>query len=203
LNYATYTNNENWLGSYYELCLELGPMGDDDHLKKALGSLWSQPALSGPWRDRAHVGRSVEKPSGDLLDPLYGLMKIDEHVEVGCVSHVVREDEGSDWLDLCIPTGMLELVYPVRYPIDPKANPWTRRLDRIFCSIGAGIFAQARFELGVLGEEVSGMLSYRTLGADDLQRGVLLLPMDRWGHFATGHIPVTPGLVCIGIDARS
>ena len=44
--------------------------------------------------------------------------------QLGCVTHVVRETDGSDWLGLCVPTGMLELVYDVAYPLYFESNLW-------------------------------------------------------------------------------
>jgi hypothetical protein len=196
-----YTSEDAWLGSYYELCLELGPAGDDTRLRDALDGLWSNPRLCGPWLERDHFGRDrAAIDVRDLLRPLYGAIRIDEHITVGCVSHVVREDEGSDWVDLCIPTGMLELAFPVTYPIDRESNRWTFQLDRFLASVGADVFRLRRFELAVIGEEASGIVSSKTLSADDLRRRVLLLPIGRWHDHATSEpIMLTDGLVGVGL----
>lgn len=49
--------------------------------------------------------------------------------EIGCTILSVR-DPVSDWLDVAIPTGMLELAYPVAYPLTDESNPWISEVER-------------------------------------------------------------------------
>lgn len=115
----TFLNDDNWLGSYYELCLELGPTGDDGRLKNAVAHLWSRPQLDGSWTDRASCNENpppIEFSDG-FIPPRYGIITLTSGDRLGCVTHTVRETDGSDWLDLCIPTGMLELVFDTHYPL--------------------------------------------------------------------------------------
>src|SRR5262245_54288948 len=106
MNLDLFLNSENWHGSYYELCLELGVSGDDEVLLGALRLLWSQPSLQGPWTDRTQFGSQCSefKTANGVAAPHYGVLNVD-NAELGCVTHVVRETDGSDWLDLCVPTG--------------------------------------------------------------------------------------------------
>src|SRR5262245_9921591 len=48
-----YLLDENWYGSFYEISLELGPVGNDVLAMQALRALWSQPEVRGPWRERS------------------------------------------------------------------------------------------------------------------------------------------------------
>lgn len=196
-----FTTPENWSGSPYELQLELGPGGDDQRLRAAMDALWSHPTLSGPWSAWSTFGAAPESPAaGDLVRPLYGCARLDPE-KLGCVSSVVREETGSDWLCLNVPTGMLERVFEVRYPVEPETNRWTRRLDRFLADLGARVYAAVPFRLGLVGEEVSGVLYGETIVPEDCQHRVLLLPDALWQKLAL-RLPyerLAPGLIAVGL----
>ncbi len=66
-------------------------------------------------------------------------------------------DSDSDWLDISIPTGMLELVYPVEYPLSDDTNPWIRDVERDLVDVADRVFGQVPFDLATVGEETSGI----------------------------------------------
>ena len=197
---AEYLKDENWRGSYYELALELGPYGDDALLRQALEALWRQPELRGPWRERSHFGRdpdqSVAVPGNAAL---YGCLALDTGECVGCVSHVVRVETESDWLDLSIPTGMLGLRFPVVYPLDLATSPWIATVDRVLVRIAAAIYAAAPFRLGLVGEEASGASSAGEVTAQECERGGFLVPDDLWRRLEPNRKGdrLPPGLVYV------
>jgi hypothetical protein len=172
----TFRTPENWHGSYYELCLELGPAGDNARLLAALRSLWSQPMLSGSWTARESYG---SEPSDFQIDenwvvPHYGVLTIDES-QLGCVTHVVRETDGSDWLDLCVPTGMLELVYDVAYPLYFESNPWITPLNALFVSLAVTVHERNPFRLAIIGQEASGLTDADSITREDIARGLFVM----------------------------
>lgn len=187
---AEYLREENWLGSFYEFSLELGPSGDDTLATRALAALWRQPELRGPWNERPAFS-SVPDPT--LLSPehvrLYGVLALNRSTELGCMSHLVRIEGESDWLDLSIPTGMLELRFPVTYPLDRATNTWLPELDRLLARIAARIYEVAPFRLGLLGEEASGASSAVELTAADCERGGYLVPELLWHKLAPKRVP--------------
>jgi hypothetical protein len=195
---AEYLRDENWLGSFYEVSLELGPFGDDALATRALETLWRQPELRGPWIDRTAFSSD---PDSILLSPehtpLYGVLVLDTRDEVGCTSHLVRIEGESDWLDLCVPTGMLELKFPMTYPLDRATNPRLAKLDRLLARIAARIYEVAPFRLGLVGEEASGVRSAGELTAADCERGGFLVPESLWRTVAPNRVPetLTAGLV--------
>jgi len=132
VDHNAFVKPENWYGSHYELCFELGPSGDDATLLSALRCLWSLPQLAGPWIDpHAYGGRTSVFAIADDSVPMYhGVLTIPDGHRVGCLTCVLREPDGSDWLDLCIPEGMLELVYDISYPLYFSPNPWMTVLTR-------------------------------------------------------------------------
>jgi hypothetical protein len=182
---AEYLREENWSGSFYELSLELGPSGDDVLATRALDALWRQPELHGPWRERTAFASA---PDPALLSPeqvsQFGVLTLDGNIEVGCTSYLVRVEGESDWLDLSIPTGMLELRFPVRYPLDCTTNPWLTEVDRLLGRMAAKIYEVAPFRLGLLGEEASGAGSARELTTADCERGGFLVPELLWRKLA-------------------
>ena len=195
---AEYLREENWSGSFYELSLELGPAGGDALAKRALEALWRQPELRGPWKERTAFDST---PDPALLSEedasLAGVLTIDTNIAVGCASYLVRVEGESDWLDLSVPTGMLELRFPVRYPLDRTTNPWLTDLDRVLGRIAAKIYEVAPFRLGLLGEEASGAGSAGELTAADCERGGFIVPEPLWRKLAPKRVAdfVAPGVV--------
>lgn len=194
-----FINLENWYGTYYELCIELGPTGDDARVAAALRALWSHPALQGPWRDRASHESSPEVEFGDL-PVLYGVAKIHEGCEIGCISNIVREESGSDWLDFSLPTGMLERIFELQYPLSTEANPWMPRVNEFLASVGKAVFRQVPFELAVIGEETSGIVSASTVTPNECYGKTMLLSEALWNHLKPNvpSVPAEQGLVAIG-----
>jgi hypothetical protein len=177
-----FLDRENWLGSFYELAIEYSPPREDERLLKAIHALWSCQQLEGPVDGpygEQHVKQGSRLPLS--LEPedyhnLYGKIKLAEGNTVGCLSVTVREKGGSDWLDLCIPTGMLGLAYQVEYPLFPSTNPWLSEIDHVFMTIAEKIYACSPFNLAIIGEEVSGYRYAQTITVDDLVRGGYLVP---------------------------
>ena len=203
MDHDTFLNDDNWLGSYYELCLELGPAGDDNRLKAALAHLWKQPQLQGSWTRRTDYDKSpplIEIVEG-FSSPRYGTLALTRDLQVGCVTHTIRETDGSDWLDLCIPTGMLELVFDTRYPLEYAANPWMRSIDQELARIAVSMFRSFPFLMGLIGEEASGLTNAESVTADDCRYGPYFLPHSLWLSLGLNchHEVVTPGLIAIGL----
>jgi hypothetical protein len=195
---AEYCREENWFGSFYEFSLELGPAGDDAVARRALEALWQQPELRGPWRERTAF---ASPPDPSLLPPenvsQFGSLTLGKNIEVGCASYLVRIEGESDWLDLSVPTGMLELRFPVRYPLDRTTNPWLADLDRVLGRIAAKVYEVAPFRLGLLGEEASGATSAGELTGADCERGGFLVPEHLWRKLAPKRAAelLAPGVV--------
>lgn len=161
---------ENWHGAYYELALRLGPRAEanaDDRLLAALEAVWAHPTLFGPVRDRTK--RRVDQPQvlprpSELEHPenFYGVASLPDGRQSVCLTCVVREidQHGSDWLDLCLPTGALVRVDPRigGYPFGDihQARSWREPLDGWFMSVARAVAAATTFELGLIGFEVSG-----------------------------------------------
>ncbi|WP_434045827.1 MULTISPECIES: hypothetical protein [Sorangium] len=194
---STYLRKDFWRGSYFELALEIGPAGDDSRAKRALETLWQHPALLGPWERKDEFGSDPMVP---VLhhSPLLGCLRFDD-VELGCLSWFVREEAGSDWLDLSIPSGMLEAAYGLSYPLDAQTDPWLVRLERLLATIGARIFEVEPFQLGLLGEEASGASSASELTVEECEQGGLLVPLQLWESYGSRRAPelIAPGLAFV------
>ena len=176
-----YLSDENWYGSFYEMSLELGPTGNDLLALEALRALWSQPEVRGPWRNLSGFGTERDDAAITTEEvPLYGCFTLDNGTEVGCVSHLIRVPGESDWLDLSIPTGMLELCFSISYPLDSASNPWMVPFEERLARIGAAIYGVAPFRLGLIGEEASGSNSAADLTTEDCELGGYLVPPDLW-----------------------
>lgn len=187
MDLQTYLNSDNWLGSYYELAIELQDSPNDSNLFRALKSLWGHPSLSGGWPRKEDYGQSATNFSGEVdkiesFFHMYGLVTLPtSNIEFGCLTVVVREeigkDHGSDWLNLCFPTGMLEQAFSVEYPLDCKSNDvWIDQVDALLKEIANSIYEQVKFELAIIGEEVSGYVHKADLPFADNESGYLITP---------------------------
>ncbi len=160
----TYVTQENWYGSYYELAIVLNNSPDNARLRQALTVIWNCSDLHGPWFEREDYSMpttAIPELMADIepLKLLYGLITIPQTgTTLGCLSVVVREDKGSDWLDLCIPTGMLGLEFPIQYPILRDNNLWLKEIDDVFLRVADEVYRRVPFDLALIGEEVSGLV---------------------------------------------
>jgi hypothetical protein len=187
MNRADFLERENWHGSYYELAMEFVPRSDDTRLLAAIRALWSAPDLRGPWRKREDFGKESRLPAAleaDGSNHLYGVLQLTDGSELGCLSMTVREADGADWLDFCVPTGMLRRAQPVQSPVTRRANPWLMALDERFVALAERIYAVAPFALAAIGEEVSGEWRAATITAAKLARGGIILPPALQAQFA-------------------
>jgi hypothetical protein len=156
-----FTRHDVWLGSFYELAIELGPRSDE-RLAAASAALWRHPALEGPYRDhtREPWEQEIVSPSlvvsSDVVMHLYGAATLPDGHQVAAGSVAVREDEsGIDWLDLYTPLGALETIYDIGYPYDESWRVWAEPLVRWFADIGRWIYHEVAFRRELIGEEVT------------------------------------------------
>lgn len=193
---------DSWYGSYYELAMELGPTGNDAHLEVALKALWRAPGLTGPWSSRGSFSELPDAVVGaDLEHILYGVATVGAHQPIGVVMHVVREPQGSDWVDICFPTGMLNHLYALEYPLYSHPNSWRSEIDAFLVKIAASVFASCPFRLALIGEEVSGIALAATLEPADCASHLVLLPATALSERFSGvqQKRIAPGLVALGL----
>lgn len=170
-----------WLGSYVELAIEVSQAADDELLREALGALVREPGLRGVWSDRGSLGgvhdvldvESATLASGHMG---YGVLQLDDVREAVCVIVLVREPEGSDWLLLCLPTGALDRVHAVTYPLARATNTWWADVEGSLEAIGRHVHRAAPFELALIGEEVSGGAHAARVTSAHLSGTTSLLP---------------------------
>ncbi|MBO0516572.1 hypothetical protein J0695_33090 [Streptomyces beijiangensis] len=159
-------DDENWSGGFYELALEIGERSDE-LLQLGLSALWRVAAIDGCYGSRdsepgeqdevactvsslaefGHLQGTVTLPSG-------------RRVVCGCVA--IREDDGPDWLDFYLPVGALTRLdariggFPFGQDGGATSLEWRSALDSWLAAIGADIFQEVPFRLGLIGFEVAG-----------------------------------------------
>ena len=167
-----FTNENSWVGGFYELALELGNYSDeysDERIASALKAVWSYPLLNGVYlrRDREPAQQQRISIHNFTTPPtqnhFQGLAALSDEIQVACGTCTVREEEdGSDWLVFYIPLGTLVEVYPMidGYPFgstDEKAcKLWQVSINGWLVELGKYVFHMVEFRLGLIGFEVSG-----------------------------------------------
>jgi len=182
MNRDFFTQKENWYGSFYELAIELQTSHDNVRLEKALEALWNHPNLSGHWLSKENYGQGPDKFSiadkfhgmnQNSLIHLYGVFFIPEiDKQIGCLSIIVRETDGSDWLDFCFPTGMLESAFSVKYPLETDEYPWSTVLDKYLLQMADMIYQQIPYDLAFIGDEVSGLANKASIISEGIERQI-------------------------------
>jgi hypothetical protein len=177
---TNYGAAQNWYGSYYELAVEVAPAPADERLGKSIERLWSCDALvAGPWADKGNTEHVLipPLPAAEEMVASYGMLRIPDLGAVRCVSWIIREVEnGSDWIDLCIPTAALEpfgLAHPI---VSETPCGVIEAIDRALLRVAMDIYRDVPFELALIGEEMSGLWSSATIAAADLAQGGFVLP---------------------------
>ena len=159
-----FTKDDVWNGGYYELAIEIGPTSDQ-RLRTALTTIWSHPTLQGCYRDRRQEPDEQQQlnPQNDEVElegHLQGIARLPNGIEVACGTCTIREENGSDWLDLYIPMGALSEGYEVEtYPFGESgeySEDWQRPVEDWLVAIGHHVFSQVKFALALIGFEVSG-----------------------------------------------
>jgi hypothetical protein len=172
-----FTDDEVWLGGYYELAMEVGPRCDE-RLQAALSALWSHPNLEGCFRDRTREPSDQQRIAAALFDDgwgahLLGIARLPNGCKVACGSCLVREaNDGPDWLDFYLPMGSLATAYPIGgFPIDSpdeRTQEWRQAVDDLLAGIGKWIAQSVSYRLGIIGFEVSG----HVYAADIARKGI-------------------------------
>lgn len=179
---STFNDPDLWLGSYVELALEVSSASDERAVRGALAALARGPGVLGVWSRRESLGSSRDRfdvarvPVSASWPVGHGLFQVGERAEVGFVVVIVRERGGSAWVDLCIPTGMLERVYEVDHPLARATNPWLEDLERRLEAVGRFVHRESPFELALIGEEVSGRAHAARLDRAHVAGTTCLLP---------------------------
>lgn len=184
-----------WLGGAYELAMEVGER-DDARLDAALTALWAAAGVTGcQGVDGVSVGRGapaawVDTPctvaSLQRHGRLAGLVTLPRRRSVVCGARAVRQTSGTDWLVFFIPVGALDLAEPRSAAFPFRGGDsllWRRPLDRWLAGIGAQVHAQVPLRLALIGPEVAGLTTARSLGGQP--------PAERWAAYL---IPSDSGL---------
>jgi hypothetical protein len=189
---------DNWLGSYYQLAMLIGPQDDDtteDRLRSALRATWRDPTLDGCYLDRWMELETQQRVSPENLSVEHGAAYGWANTPLGrlvCATHIVRESSapGRTWVDLCLPVGALGDVEPrLEFPIGGEASrSWREPLDEWFAGIARGVARDATFQIAFIGEEVSGIGELALSSEADRRvsvvtvaaHGIEWTPPDRW-----------------------
>jgi hypothetical protein len=165
-----FTGEETWIGGFYELALEFGAESAD-MLPPALEALWATPGLQGCYlrRDLEPAEQARVAPSlaaQEANGHLYGVATLPSGQQVACGTVLIKESDGTAWLDFYLPLGALATAWEVGgYPFDndPASQRWREPLERWLAGIGQAVFSRAPFRLGLIGFEVSGSVTSQEL----------------------------------------
>lgn len=180
-----FTADDAWTGGFYELAIEVGPRSNA-RLERLLEAIWSEATLDGCYVDRTREP-SDQTPltaSLSLLTErrhLLGVATLPSGLRVPCGTVAIREEDGSDWLDLYLPVGALsgldKRVGGFPFEEGTGSRLWREPMDRWLADVAERAFEHVDFSLALIGFEVSGAAHARDLREHGVpeQRGVCYL----------------------------
>lgn len=156
------TDDENWTGGFYELCLVLGA-ADDDNVDRALRSLWRAAGVHG-CRDRRADGAgfaAVELGAAALYEHghLRGTLALPSGARVVCGGFLSRYED-LDTLEFYLPLGALARVdrriggYPFDEHSGVASLTWRAGLDRWLADVATAVYADVPFQRALIGFEI-------------------------------------------------
>jgi hypothetical protein len=89
----SFNNPENWLGTYYELAIQVSASADNLKLTKAFDCLCKYPDFMGPWLSKKDFPEKIGNLMVSETVSCYGLLKTPSAIELGCVLWIVREKQ--------------------------------------------------------------------------------------------------------------
>lgn len=158
------SDRDAWTGGYYELAIQLGAR-DDSRMQAAVRFLVGAAEIDGPWHIQWQPDR-VERAGWSLEDlsagQLCGVVTLPDGQQAICAVTAVREDDGDDWLDLCLPLEALARRdgriggFPFEPDADHRSLAWRLPIDDWFARIAREVSQEFGFKLAAIGFEVSG-----------------------------------------------
>ncbi|MFD7258794.1 hypothetical protein [Streptomyces sp. NPDC059874] len=111
---ASFTDDENWSGGFYELAIEIGDRSDE-LLELGLSALWRAAAIDGCYGRRDREPGEEDEVSCTVsslaeFGHLRGTVALPSGRRVVCGCLAIREDDGTDWLAFYLPVGALSRV---------------------------------------------------------------------------------------------
>ena len=159
-----------WLGGFYELALKY-ESASDALLDKGLQRIWEFADLQG-----CYLRPDIEPSHQPRIAPSLAILKANGHLrgiatiphgkQVACGNCLVCEEQGPAWVSLYLPLGGLATVYEVgAYPFEQTVScrSWREPLEKWLAAVGEFVFSKVPFQLGLVGFEVSGMVSAEDL----------------------------------------
>jgi hypothetical protein len=137
---------------------------DDVRLQAAVGALARAAGITGPWHVQWQPDR-VRRADWSVPDlaagQLRGQVRLPSGQQVICAVVAVRETDGDDWLDLCLPLEALGRgdARIGGYPFEPDRGAslaWRRPIDDWFARLADQVRLEAGFRHAVIGFEISG-----------------------------------------------
>jgi hypothetical protein len=166
-----------WSGGFFELALELGSRSDE-RLRAALCQVWAHPSLNGCYRQRnaePEAQARVGPTALDLQQHAHGIADIPRIGRTCCLTIVIREKGGPDWLTLGVPMESLSQAVPTgAYPFEDGTDlSWRLPMYAWLRQVAESVFDSVPFQLGLIDCEVSG-----DTYAEDVRRDGV--PTKRW-----------------------
>lgn len=99
-------NIDPWLGSYYELAIEMESQSEASLVQSAVNILIGSPYFQGIWDEKFQILK--EEPSAIFEREKsmmgYGVLHIQSDIQLGVIVHTLDIDHETKWLSVCIPT---------------------------------------------------------------------------------------------------
>lgn len=162
-------NKELRCGGFYELSIEVTDNNQpQEKIEEILNLIYELDYIHGPFDNELNKNDlfiDMENGYGENL----GCLEIkDSQIPFKTVFIREQDTNGSNWVDLCFYTAMYEYVLGNEYKTWSTKGKWHQEFDELLIRILKHLNTKHKIRIGVLGFEVSGMYSLKTLKEREL-----------------------------------
>ncbi|KAB2335566.1 hypothetical protein [Bacillus mesophilum] len=179
-----------WRGSYYELEMQYDGR-DEEVINAALKTMAKHMNLV--YKDNYVEKRQpVQLPIQISKEQIYsfiGKLTYSETITLNSLVEVILDDETASVI-VSIPLCEIEEYFSIHYPLTIKQNKWLKRMHEMFIELSVNIYGQSKFQLAMIGDEVSGYTIISEINSSDLcnEEIIFILPVDLQRKLNVEHI---------------
>ncbi|MEW9108744.1 MAG: hypothetical protein AB2374_05295 [Cytobacillus gottheilii] len=183
---------EQWRGDYYELEMQYDS-SDEEVINAALKTMAKHMSLV--YKDNYVEKRQpVQLPIQINKEQTYsfiGKLTYSKTITLNSLVEVILDGETASVI-VSIPLCEIEEYFSIDYPLTIKQNQWLKRMHEMFIELSVIIYGQSKFQLAMIGDEVSGYTRIDEIKGSDLHNEeiIFILPVDLQLKLNVEHIGV-------------
>ena len=160
-----WNNSDIRCGGFYEMAIQVSDNKSIEPIRKLTKAVFNIDFINGPY-DNDFNNTQIDLEYFENI----GLIKIENKFLPFKTYHISEEgDDGNNWLDISIYTGILEEILGKEYKTWDTNSKLHEGVDKLLVDLLKVINSRFKIKLGILGFEVSGMYDLEWLMDNELK----------------------------------